>query len=113
VPANPAQNVLIYFVLPVWLAVGYLCHCAASIATTSGWKDPCRGVGLGADSGRFLCFLVLGPVHTPAPRPEGSLLGKSFGTNRNSPLCEEDTQKETKLCQAQDCSLSHWYPPCC
>jgi hypothetical protein len=38
VPGDPAQNVLIYFVLPVWLAVGYLCHRAASIATTSGWK---------------------------------------------------------------------------
>jgi hypothetical protein len=28
-----------YFVLPVWLAVGYLCHRAASLATTSGWKE--------------------------------------------------------------------------
>ena len=28
-----------YFVLPVWLAVGYLCHRAASIAITSGWKE--------------------------------------------------------------------------
>jgi uncharacterized membrane protein YccF (DUF307 family) len=39
VPGDPAQNVLMYFVLPVWLAVGYLCHRAASIATTSGWKE--------------------------------------------------------------------------
>jgi len=26
-------------VLTVWLAVGYLCHHAASIAITSGWKE--------------------------------------------------------------------------
>jgi hypothetical protein len=38
-PGEPAQNVLMDFVLPVWLAVGYLCHRAASIATTSGWKE--------------------------------------------------------------------------
>jgi ABC-type spermidine/putrescine transport system permease subunit I len=37
-----AQAVLMYFVLPVWLAAGfadYLCHRAASIETTSGWKE--------------------------------------------------------------------------
>jgi hypothetical protein len=37
-----AQNVLMYFVLPVWLAAGfadYLCHRAASIETTSGAKE--------------------------------------------------------------------------
>jgi hypothetical protein len=37
-----AQSVLMYFVLPVWLAAGfadYLCHRAASIETTSGWKE--------------------------------------------------------------------------
>jgi hypothetical protein len=37
-----AQNILMYFVLPVWLAVGfadYLCHRAASIETTSGPKE--------------------------------------------------------------------------
>jgi hypothetical protein len=26
-PGEPAQNVLMDFVLPVWLAVGYLCRC--------------------------------------------------------------------------------------
>jgi hypothetical protein len=39
---DAAQNVLMYFVLPVWLAAGfadYLCHRAASIETTSGWKE--------------------------------------------------------------------------
>jgi hypothetical protein len=37
-----AQNVLMYFVLPVWLAAGfadYLCHRAALIETTSGPKE--------------------------------------------------------------------------
>jgi ABC-type spermidine/putrescine transport system permease subunit I len=37
-----AQAVLMYFVLPLWLAAGfadYLCHRAASIETTSGWKE--------------------------------------------------------------------------
>jgi ABC-type spermidine/putrescine transport system permease subunit I len=37
-----AQAALMYFVLPVWLAAGfadYLCHRAASIETTSGWKE--------------------------------------------------------------------------
>jgi hypothetical protein len=37
-----AQAVLMYFILPVWLAAGfadYLCHRAASIETTSGWKE--------------------------------------------------------------------------
>src|SRR5947207_5654297 len=37
-----AQAVLMYFILPVWLAAGfadYLCHRAASIGTTSGWKE--------------------------------------------------------------------------
>jgi hypothetical protein len=37
-----AQNVLMYFVLPVWLAAGfadYLCHRAAHIETTSGVKE--------------------------------------------------------------------------
>src|SRR6266516_2930791 len=40
--AGAAQTVLMYFVLPVWLAAGfadYLCHRAASIETTSGWKE--------------------------------------------------------------------------
>lgn len=39
---DSARNVLMYFVLPVWLAAGfadYLCHRAASIATTSGWQE--------------------------------------------------------------------------
>jgi hypothetical protein len=39
---NAAQTVLMYFVLPLWLAAGfadYLCHRAASIETTSGWKE--------------------------------------------------------------------------
>jgi hypothetical protein len=39
VPGDPAQNVLMDFVLPVWLAVGYLCHRAASSATTSGCNE--------------------------------------------------------------------------
>src|ERR1700704_4331920 len=37
-----AQAVLMYFVLPLWLAAGLgedLCHRAASIETTSGWKE--------------------------------------------------------------------------
>jgi hypothetical protein len=37
-----AQTLLMYFVLPVWLAAGfadYLCHRAASIELTSGWKE--------------------------------------------------------------------------
>src|SRR6266540_3063198 len=37
-----AQNVLMYFVLPVWLAAGfadYLCHRAAKIESTSGPKE--------------------------------------------------------------------------
>jgi hypothetical protein len=37
-----AQTVLMYFVLPVWLAAGfadYLCHRATSIELTSGWKE--------------------------------------------------------------------------
>jgi hypothetical protein len=37
-----AQAILMYFVLPVWLAAGfadYLCHRASSIETTSGWKE--------------------------------------------------------------------------
>ena len=37
-----AEAVLMYFVLPLWLAAGfadYLCHRAASIETTSGWKE--------------------------------------------------------------------------
>src|SRR6266516_4632515 len=37
-----AQAILMYFVLPLWLAAGfadYLCHRAASIETTSGWKE--------------------------------------------------------------------------
>jgi ABC-type spermidine/putrescine transport system permease subunit I len=39
---SAAQTVLMYFVLPVWLAAGfadYLCHRAASIELTSGWKE--------------------------------------------------------------------------
>ena len=39
---SAAQNILIYFVLPVWAAAGfadYLCHRAASIETTSGPKE--------------------------------------------------------------------------
>jgi hypothetical protein len=37
-----AQSILMYFVLPLWLAAGfadYLCHRAASIETTSGPKE--------------------------------------------------------------------------
>src|SRR3954464_1171648 len=40
--SSAAQAVLMYFVLPVWLAAGfadYLCHRAAKIETTSGWKE--------------------------------------------------------------------------
>src|SRR5712671_6645217 len=40
--AGAAQMILMYFVLPLWLAAGfadYLCHRAASIETTSGWKE--------------------------------------------------------------------------
>jgi hypothetical protein len=39
---SAAQTVLMYFVMPVWLAAGfadYLCHRAASLETTSGWKE--------------------------------------------------------------------------
>jgi ABC-type spermidine/putrescine transport system permease subunit I len=39
---SAAQNVLMYFVLPVWLAAGfadYLCHRAADIEHTSGVKE--------------------------------------------------------------------------
>jgi len=39
---SAAQTVLMYFVLPVWLAAGfadYLCHRAASMELTSGWKE--------------------------------------------------------------------------
>jgi hypothetical protein len=42
VDPGAAQAVLMYFVLPVWLAAGfadYLCHRAASIETTSGPKE--------------------------------------------------------------------------
>ena len=41
-PAQAAQNVLMYFVLPLWLVAGfadYLCHRAARIETTSGAKE--------------------------------------------------------------------------
>jgi hypothetical protein len=37
-----AQAVLMYFILPVWLAAGfadYLCHRATSIETTGGWRE--------------------------------------------------------------------------
>jgi hypothetical protein len=40
--SEAAQAVLMYFVLPLWLAAGfadYLCHRASSIETTSGWKE--------------------------------------------------------------------------
>src|SRR5256885_8742568 len=40
--SGAAQMILMYFVLPLWLAAGfadYLCHRAASIETTSGWKE--------------------------------------------------------------------------
>jgi hypothetical protein len=42
VNSGAAEAVLMYFVLPLWLAAGfadYLCHRAASIETTSGWKE--------------------------------------------------------------------------
>jgi hypothetical protein len=40
--SGAAQAVLMYFVLPLWLAAGfadYLCHRAAAIEATSGWKE--------------------------------------------------------------------------
>jgi hypothetical protein len=40
--AGAAEAVLMYFVLPMWLAAGfadYLCHRAAAIESTSGWKE--------------------------------------------------------------------------
>src|SRR5215204_799865 len=40
--ASAAQNILMYFVLPVWAAAGfadYLCHRAANIENTSGPKE--------------------------------------------------------------------------
>src|SRR4051794_27447071 len=40
--SGAAQAVLMYFVLPVWLAAGfadYLCHRASSIQSTRGWRE--------------------------------------------------------------------------
>jgi hypothetical protein len=40
--SGAAQAILMYFILPIWLAAGfadYLCHRASSIDTTSGWKE--------------------------------------------------------------------------
>jgi hypothetical protein len=40
--AGAAQAILMYFILPLWLAAGfadYLCHRASSIETTSGWRE--------------------------------------------------------------------------
>jgi hypothetical protein len=40
--SSAAQAILMYFILPAWLAAGfadYLCHRASSIETTSGWKE--------------------------------------------------------------------------
>jgi hypothetical protein len=40
--SNPAQLLLMYFVLPIWLAAGfadYLCHRTAHIESTSGPKE--------------------------------------------------------------------------
>lgn len=41
-PAELTRNALMYFVLPAWLLAGfadYLCHRAADIEHTSGWKE--------------------------------------------------------------------------
>src|SRR3954454_2970096 len=41
-PAEVTRSILMYFVLPLWLAAGfadYLCHRAAHIERTSGWKE--------------------------------------------------------------------------
>jgi hypothetical protein len=40
--ADVVRNLLMYFLLPLWLAAGfadYLCHRAAHIERTSGWKE--------------------------------------------------------------------------
>jgi hypothetical protein len=40
--AELVRNILMYFILPLWLGAGfadYLCHRAANIAETSGWKE--------------------------------------------------------------------------
>lgn len=40
--AEVTRNVLMYFILPLWLAAGfadYLCHRASDIEHTSGWKE--------------------------------------------------------------------------
>ena len=40
--AEVTRNVLMYFILPLWLAAGfadYLCHRASNIEHTSGWKE--------------------------------------------------------------------------
>jgi hypothetical protein len=42
--AEIVRNLLMYFILPLWLAAGfadYLCHRAAHIERTSGWKESC------------------------------------------------------------------------
>lgn len=41
-PADVTRNVLMYFILPLWLAAGfadYLCHRTADIEHTSGWRE--------------------------------------------------------------------------
>jgi len=41
-PADITRNILMYFILPLWLAAGfadYLCHRAAHIELTSGVKE--------------------------------------------------------------------------
>jgi len=42
--AEIVRNLLMYFILPLWLTAGfadYLCHRAAHIERTSGWKESC------------------------------------------------------------------------
>lgn len=57
------RGMLMYFILPVWMAAGfadYLCHRAAHIETTSGWKETMLHLAQLAEmAAPVLCALLL------------------------------------------------------
>jgi hypothetical protein len=53
-PSDPALLILLFFVLPLWTAAGiadWLCHRAARIAETAGWRESLFHLAMLAEAG--------------------------------------------------------------
>src|SRR6187455_1671073 len=71
------RTLLMYFVLPAWLAAGfadYLCHRAAHIERTSGWKESVLHLLQFAE----MALPILAALFSPPPAPSHGNVGCGY-----------------------------------